>query len=243
MKLHRIKRKWNRLIHKRLTGKTPTITWPRNTMLEEGYLSQYGQDKYINEQVFHGKTGGFFVDIGANDGLKFSNSHFFETRLDWKGIAIEPLPSAFKRLKENRRCRCVQCCVGNSEREVEFLAIEGHSEMLSGVVEKYERAHLDRIRKSTEKHGDTATTIRVPSRQLSDILGGGNNSSVDFLSLDTEGGELEILKSIDFSRIRVTAISVENNYDDPEIFKLLKSKGYRLKAIVGDEIYVLESHS
>lgn len=238
MKLYQIKRRYNRWVHRALVRSVAKFKFDRSQLVEDGYSSQYGQDRYINEFVFKNKAGGVFVDIGANDGRTFSNTLFFEKQLNWRGVAIEPLPSAFQKLQQNRDCICLQCCVGARTEAVEFLSIKGHSEMLSGVFDQYEKSHLDRVYKSTATHGDTIEKIMVQSMRLSTILEEHDLLEVDYLSLDTEGGELEILKSIDFSKISVKAISVENNYDDPRIYRLLKKQGFRLDAVAGDEIYV-----
>ena len=66
------------------------------------YYSQFSQDKYIYETFFKNKKEpGFFLEIGADDGIRFSNCKFFEETLNWKGIAIEPRNDAFNTLIEN----------------------------------------------------------------------------------------------------------------------------------------------
>ena len=77
-------------------------------------MSQLGQDKIVDE-YFRGKRHGVFVDIGAYDGLTFSNTLMLERERDWTGICIEPLPDIFAELRKNRRCICVQACIGNRE--------------------------------------------------------------------------------------------------------------------------------
>src|SRR5205823_12423666 len=99
-------------------------------------MSQLGQDKVVDEYL-RGKRNGVFVDIGAYDGVTFSNTLMLENERDWTGICIEPLPDVCAALRKNRRCICVQACIGNREdREVDFLAVQSEAfrtRMLSGV--------------------------------------------------------------------------------------------------------------
>ena len=64
------------------------------------YISQIGQDRFIDE-FFNKKENGFFVDVGANEGVRISNTYFLEKVRNWKGICIEPLPVEFKELQKN----------------------------------------------------------------------------------------------------------------------------------------------
>src|SRR5205809_1665087 len=96
------------------------------------YFSQYRQDEFIDKVVLNKKRNGFFVDIGAHDGINFSNSNFFEVNRAFKGLCIEPNPKVFSQLKKNRKCDVLNVCIAATVGTVKFLAIEGYSEMLSG---------------------------------------------------------------------------------------------------------------
>ena len=67
------------------------------------HYGQYKQDKYL-DTLFKKKSNGTFVDIGAHDGVTFSNSYFFEKERNWKGICVEPIPEIFSKLDETRNC-------------------------------------------------------------------------------------------------------------------------------------------
>ena len=92
------------------------------------YHSQYGQDKIINERIFGSKRNGFFVDIGANDGITGSNTYFFEKELSWKGVCIEPQPDIFNKLAKNRKSECHNCAVSSKTGTAKFLKV-GHADM------------------------------------------------------------------------------------------------------------------
>ena len=119
------------------------------------------------------------------------------------------------------------------------MRIHGPVEMLSGIIEKYDPMHLRRIYSELKAQGGHYDIIKIQTLNINDILKNHNISSIDFLSLDTEGGELEILKSIDFEKYSIKVISVENNYNDKNFEKFLSSKGYKkVKTLCCDEVYL-----
>ena len=64
------------------------------------YYSQYKQDEFIYNSFFKNKRDGVFLEIGADDGVRFSNCKFFEDHLNWKGIAVEARKEAYEKLKK-----------------------------------------------------------------------------------------------------------------------------------------------
>lgn len=204
------------------------------------YKSQYGQDRYINENYFKNKIGGVFVDIGAHDGESLSNTFFFEKALNWSGICIEPHPKIFSKLKQNRKCILVEGCAWSEDTNKVFRMIEGYSEMLSGIVEVYEDQHVERINKEVESLNQKTTDINMKCYDINKLLLDNNFKKIDFLSLDIEGGELEVLKCIDFYKFNIKTIAVENNYENKDIRNLLFSKGYNLvNRLHTDDIFVI----
>ncbi|WP_148042819.1 FkbM family methyltransferase [Pedobacter jejuensis] len=207
--------------------------------MHKQYYSQSGQDEYLNKKIFKNKTKGFFLDIGANDGVTFSNTYFFEKNLDWEGICIEPLNYSFEKLALNRKSLNILGCVADFSGEGVFYEITGYAEMLSGLKSKYDARHLKRIKNELEEHGGTLKEINVQCCILNEVLENNSVKKVDYLSIDIEGGELDVLKTIDFSNVDIHAISVENNYNDLGIYELMKKKGFKkVKNLGGDEIYI-----
>lgn len=208
------------------------------------YKSQYDQDRYCYENFLkHLPCRGVFVEVGASDGIKLSNTYFYEKELGWSGLCIEPREKAFKALTTNRNCFCEKVGIApNFEDGVEFQDIEGWGEGLSGIVKNYDPRHQNiieqRIIGHPENKGRTLTKIRtVPLRHLLDKY---NISHINFLSVDTEGGELNILKSIDWNKTKVDVITVENNYGNSSYFRdYLREKGLVfVTKLEIDEIYV-----
>ncbi len=204
------------------------------------YYSQIGQDRILNEQLFKNKRNGIFIDIGAHDGITHSNTYFFERELNWTGICFEPLPHIFEKLKQNRTCTCINACVSKIEGFLNFFSVEGYSEMLSGLVDTYDPRHLERLQKEIAIYGGKYSSIEVPSVQLNKVLEANKINRIDLLSVDTEGSELNILQSINFNKLNIWAIAVENNYRNDEIKNLLTLQGFTFITYIGnqDEIYI-----
>lgn len=203
------------------------------------YYSQCGQDKYLNENIFKGKKRGTFLDIGANDGITFSNTYFFEKELEWKGICFEPLKLAFDKLTKVRNSININACASDEDKLDYFLSVTGYGEMLSGLKSKYDARHLQRINDTIKEFGGEVNEIEVQCLDINKTLLQYNFANIDFVSIDTEGNELEILKAIDFQKIHIKAITVENNYKSLDFNLFLTSKGFiKIKVLDSDEIYV-----
>ena len=111
--------------------------------------------------------------------------------------------------------------------------------MLSGLLSDYVPAHTGRIDYEIEIHGGSKKTIPVNTIRLQTLLDIHNINYIDFLSVDTEGNELKVLKSIDFNKTKVFSITVENNYKEPYINNYLTSIGFTyITNLVQDEIYI-----
>lgn len=204
-----------------------------------GYVAQNGQDVFLDREIFRGRRDGIFVDIGAHDGRTLSNTWFFENTRGWKGVCIEPQPDVFAKLQSNRSAICLQGCVTDVPGSAEFLHVRGGADMLSGLRSKYDALHLDRIRREVDQSGEEPQVIQVPCFTFAQVLATAGLTQIDYLSVDTEGGELDILRSIDFSLYSIHVISAENSYHDGQYEHFLRSYGYSLRAVLGDDdIYV-----
>lgn len=206
----------------------------------EGYHSQKGQDKFLNELIFKYKKEGFFVEIGAHDGVSFSNSYFFEKNLAWTGICVEPNPNIINVLQSNRNCICEQICISDSNTKKPFLLCKGYMlEMYSGLVENYDPRHLDRIDREMYIFGGEKQIIWVDCCTLKSLFEKYKITHIDFLSIDIEGGEKAALESINFATVTIDVIVVENNFNGTILQKYLEDKGYVFKVRIGkDDIYL-----
>jgi FkbM family methyltransferase len=208
--------------------------------LKGGYGAS-GQDLLIH-QLLGRKENGTFVDIGANDGVTINNTVYLERKFGWKGIAVEPIPKVFEQLSKNRKCHLVQGCVAPERRTAKLLEVTG-SNMLS-TLEMYNTGlTARRIRKSAKRLGGDLKETAVECYRLDSLAEQFGIRQIDFLSLDTEGGELDILQSIDFEKLPVSVISVENNYFSDAIKTYLEESGFLyVGTFLIDEIYVYGGH-
>jgi FkbM family methyltransferase len=214
------------------------VCFEREGLEANGYLSQFGQDKWVAEVLLPNARPGVFVDVGAHDGISFSNTYYLERELGWSGLAVEPNPEMYTKLKRQRRCIALEGCVAPQDGRVRFLQISGYSQMLSGIVGEFDPRHKKRIENEVRVYGGSSREIEVDGYTLGNLLATYGLTHVDYLSLDVEGPEYLILESLDFRRFDVSVIGVENNYGDARMPRLLKAKGYSLHSIVGDEFYV-----
>ncbi len=226
------------------------------------YFSQFGQDKFLDQEIFKGMKKGFFVDIGAYDGITVSNTYFFEKYRNWQGICVEPIPSRFEQLKLNRNAICVNGCISNQGGTAKFLHLVGgerydimgsyvtedteypkvrgreHTEMLSGLLDNYHPEHCALIEKELKELGGEKELLEVQCYTFSEMMALANRTAIDYLSIDTEGSEYTIFSSIDFDKFDIQVISVEILYPDIPIKSLIEQKGYELVCQRGyDHIY------
>jgi FkbM family methyltransferase len=193
------------------------------------FSSQLGQDKYILENFFKKPDGtyitdGFFIEIGAYDGRIFSNTYVLES-LGWKGICVEPVPEIFDQLKNNRTCICIQSCISDKEGTTLFRQVCDH-EVFSGIVEKTDPRHIANL----AKNYSTADLIyyEVPCTTLSTLIQTCSIIEIHVLSIDTEGGELDILRSLSDKELAlIYVICVEDNYNNQEFIEFLTSKNFQ----------------
>jgi FkbM family methyltransferase len=201
------------------------------------YYSQNGQDEYILNKYFRNKLHGYFIDIGAEDGIDKSNTYAFE-KIGWTGLCVEASPSRFSILRKNRKCHCENVAISAECGEFDFIDIQGYGKGLSGIVKNYDKRHLKRIERETENNSQTISkqVVKVRAIPLQALLDKHNYSEIDYCSIDVEGSELSVLDSIDYSKTRIKVISVEDNYNDQRIRKFLKDRGYILDQRIGMDL-------
>lgn len=193
------------------------------------FYSQVGQDQYVYEHFFKDRSEkGTFVDIGAYDGIEGSNSCFFEREQGWSGVCIEPQPEAFAKLRKARTCVCVQGALAKTEGKRQFLAIPQYADQLSGFVDTYHPQHLDKIKNCESYFPDKSHIIEVECFTFDAIMKQNGITHINFLSLDTEGSEYEILTSIDWDAYTIDVLAIEDNYHEARITQFLEQKGYKV---------------
>jgi len=171
----------------------------------------------------------FFVEFGATDGVSWSNTWLLEKKLGWNGILAEPAKIWHNQLEANRNCiidtKCVSRKSGNKLRFLEVANTDGGSAELSSIKEFANRGDwASKIRLSNSKEYEVETI------SLNDLLDKHNApNDIQFLSLDTEGSELDILEGYDFKKRIIRSICVEHAYVERSrkaINALLLKEGY-----------------
>jgi len=209
------------------------------------FYSQCEQDKYLEENIFKGFKNGTFVDVGAHDGVSINNTLYFEKTNNWSGINIEPIKEVYDKLVVNRpKSINMMCAISNNEGKAEFICNKGYKEMISGLKNNYDKRHFERLMRENSKMGSTTELILVNTKKLETIFDEHNIKHVHYLSIDVEGAEFEVIKSINFDKVFIDVIGFENNYQDSsvEIIQYLEQKNYKIVKIYTD-IFMIHNHS
>ena len=168
------------------------------------FYSQVGQDKWVCE-YFKYKREGFFVDIGAADGVDLSNTLYLEKELGWNGICIEALKENFDKLVKNRTVICEHKAAYHKAKTVYFLG-DGN-DGLGGYIA-----------------GPNNYTEMVEAVRIEDILKAHNAPKIiDYISLDIEGKEVQALMGFPFNEYEVILWTIEHNLHGGFTGQMLKA--------------------
>lgn len=196
-----------------------------------GYFSINNLDKQLEKYLGH--EGGYFVELGAYDGVTQSNSLYFEINKGWSGVLIEPVPHNFLLCVEQRNgnnkyfCNaCTSFDYPHKYVEMQYSSLMSVSKDLDLDVEDID-AHVQESKKYFTNI-EPIFSFGALARPLNDLLTEAKAPSViDFLSLDVEGAELDVLKGINFNIYRFRYILVELR-DLSRVEQFLIQHGYRL---------------
>jgi len=188
--------------------------------------------------VLNNMRDGFFVDVGSHDGIAWSNTLIFEKLFGWRGISIEANIDLYNELVANRECECLNYAVNDDITEQTFWNITGSASGLGGLESGFKNDHANRIAQELIKRPDAVCVKKqVFPKRLGEILSERNISHIDYLSIDVEGNELCVLKSLDLNHVTVSLISVESNERDA-VSAYLTQYGYTLlQKICADDFY------
>ena len=173
------------------------------------FTSQIGQDKWVCE-FFNYKRNGYFIDIGANDGVWLSNTYYLEQELGWKGICIEPGETPFASLQKNRSCICLRRFVSDKDTMVSFEEIN-YSRPRKNGLQAVESTRLDTL---------------MPQYEIPGLI--------DYISIDVDGPEYEVLSGFPFDKYEVILWTIEHN-----IFKLGPDLKNNIKRLMENNGYVV----
>lgn len=160
------------------------------------FYSQWGEDRWLADNMLVPPCG-MFVDIGAGDGVRGSNSLYFEN-LGWSGLAVDADPRNSRKLR-NRRCEVSTCAVADIGGPREFGAYT-HKPSWSGL----------------QRRGPDFDIITVQCQRLADLLKPLEAAVIDLLSIDVEGTELDVWDSIDHTATQCRIVIIEFDDRHPE---------------------------
>jgi FkbM family methyltransferase len=210
------------------------------------YYSQDKQDYFLENNVFKGYKSGIYVDVGAHDGVTINNTLYFHKNNKWNGINIEPMKSVYDKLVINRpNDTNINCAICNYDGKTEFICNNGYTEMISGIKETYDKRHYDRLDNEIKLMNASTEIIMVNTKKLETIFDENNISHVHYLSIDVEGAEFEVIKSINFDKVFIDVIGFENNYNDISvpIIEYLQSKKYFVVINKSIDIFMIHERS
>lgn len=206
-----------------------------STDLSRKATSQLGQDLWVLQKTNH-KRGGYFVEFGATDGISLSNTWLLETEFGWRGLCAEPNPTFFAQLKANRSCKVSDACIGaQTGDEVEFVLADVYGCFLDHI-----SSDINAERRTP--YLSAGHVMRMLTVSLEDFLILNDAPrEIDYLSIDTEGSEYDILSAFPFDRWRIRLITVEHNFTPmrDKIHTLLSALGYVRTEAQFDDWYEL----
>lgn len=199
-----------------------------------------------------GKRNGYYIEIGANDGILQSNTLQLELFHGWRGVLIEPVKSTFTKLRRNRnrlrnhleRAACVSFDYKDEFVELIYSGLMTTASQLESDIDdpqSHAQSGVEFI-KPSEKAG-ALQRILVPACTMTAVLRRARSPQhIDFLSLDVEGAELEVLKGIDFSHYTIDWILVESR-NLARISNFLESQGYTIHSQLSGHDYLFHLNS
>lgn len=202
-------------------------------LIPEGHLqshSQLFQDLFVL-YILHGKRNGIFLEFGATDGKSLSNTLLLEEKFGWGGVLIEPSPQWKKALHENRpKSKILDYCVySESNKSIEFFVSDAGELSTIG---DYKNSDKESVPGNSAIRNKGGYTCLVNTISLNDVFENYfKDAQVDYMSVDTEGSEMDILSNFDFKKYKPSVITVEHNFTDAEsrLDTLLASNGYLRK--------------
>ncbi|MNL02371.1 hypothetical protein D3C87_1228750 [compost metagenome] len=207
---------------------------------KNGFNSQRGQDYFVATKIFKNMHSGFFVDIGANHPTRDNNTYALEKTLGWSGISIDAQNRYETIWSEHRTTPLVISLISDTPGKVlTFDIVESSSweNMLSGV----SASNNHKVKR--DKSSDTNIRQKeMVTSSLGEILAGFHNPKIDLLSIDVEGHEIQVLQGIDFNKINIECICLENDNSSDTLRGYLRERGFRLVAhLQGDDIFMRQN--
>lgn len=186
-------------------------------------VSQLGQDLWVLEKTNY-KRGGYFVEVGASDGVLLSNTWLLEKGFDWQGICVEANPNFYEKLKKNRACTVSNQFIGRvTGEDIEFILADvyGGDRRFAG---------NDSHEQKRAAYAALGNVMHMKAISLHDfLLQHAAPRTIDYMSIDTEGSEYHLLSTFPFEEWDIRLLTIEHNFapQREHIVELLSRNGYR----------------
>ena len=188
----------------------------------------------LRDEFFRDTERGFFADVGACEPVEQSQSYSFEQR-GWQGVLIEPQPGPAERLRRQRRAPVYEVACSSHANAGKTMPLHVGGNMLASLRSDYYIPGFKDHR---------LDVINVPVRTLDDILVEvGAPAPIDFVSIDVEFHELEVLDGFDTARWRPRLILIEDIIADLRIHRYLQARGYRWIRRTGLNAWYVPEHA
>lgn len=201
--------------------------------LKRHSVAQLEQDLWALE-VCGFKKGGYFVEFGATNGVALSNTYLLEAEFGWTGLLAEPNPKFLEALRKNRKATTSSACISSvTGEEAEFI----FADVFGGMTDF---ADDDKHGERRKAYRDAGHVARLKTISLHDFLEqNGAPRDIDYISVDTEGSEYEILKSFPFEKWNVRCWTIEHNFAPfrDDLYNLMTKHGYQRVEAQWDDWY------
>lgn len=205
------------------------------------YFKKYFGKNELDKKLksFLNFNNGFYIEIGAYDGITQSNTYYYEKNNNWKGILIEPSKIQFDKCKLYRskknifyNCACVSFKFKKKLLQLNYSGLKTYSSIFLSKKKRREYGKNPEIKRGEKKYSYYAKTTT-----MNDILLKSNAPKIiDFLSLDTEGAEFEVLNGIDFNRFKFRYLLIETS-NFIKLKKFMSKKNYKYIKKFNDDDY------
>lgn len=185
----------------------------------EGPHAQFGEDRIL-AAIFAGRDHGWCAEVGAFDGRTGSATLLFEEH-GWDCLLVEPIPEFVDQIRRNRRCVIEHCAASSSEGQVTFYVADGVPQMSTVETDAAHHRWIDEV-------GGTVREITVRTAPLDDLLTAAGFPELQFLTIDVEGHELEVLRGLTLERFRPRIVIIEDNArsGSSEVKRHMAAHGY-----------------
>ena len=204
----------------------------RGYQIQISYSQQF-EDIYLFNELSPPKNflkNMHLIEVGAFDGRRYSNTLLLENKFKLKTILIEPEPNNYKNILRNRpKSTCLNYAISHKEELLKFIC----GGAVGGIFSKMSKDHKKLF---SSNFGNEIEILALP---LCKVLKENSVKEIYLLSIDCEGGDLDVLKSINFEEIFINIILVEISHNKREIEELITSNGFHLERnLFGNQIWI-----